>query len=310
LAAASAPITIADQALLDALRVWGGDAGPRFWRAIRPSWRARLVSAREASPPVEPGAALDRLRNEHQAEARPDLGCVHPTWWARALKDETPAVRLSVAAGLEPDVRESLREALALPAGEIATDHPAHPEALQGARSLWAERLVGHRSDPDRDPPVVVALTCRGFGAVARLFPELGLAKWALSGEEPTGLRTRDTIRIDHFRAAFGTPDPEHRRLARRDLAELDQTARTDGNRLGLITVARLLTAVEPYLVRWTLQHLPYSIAKFMRTLMASKRRTGADAATELAMEAEVLRAVMDRIRAEGGLRDDRGSPP
>ena len=47
------------------------------------------------------------------------------------------------------------------------------------------------------------------------------------------------------------------------DLAAVDR-GRAGGlaARLGLVSVGRLLAAVEPHRSRWALQHLPYEIAK------------------------------------------------
>jgi hypothetical protein len=301
----AAELTIADSALLDAVRAWG-DAGHPVWGALRPSWRERLAAARDAAPPVDPAAALDRLRGAHREEARPDLGRVHPSWWVRALQGETPAVRLAVVSGLPPSSREPIRAALGLPADDLTTDRPPRPEALRCARALWAERLVGHRPDPEADPPVVVALTGLDPRARARLVQAIGLAKWALAGEEPPVLSPRDRADLDHFRETFGTTDPGPERLARRDVAEHGRGGRPEEGALGLVTIARLLAAVEPYLARWALQHLPYSVARFTRSLMAATARDGEAAE----VESRVLRASWDRLRAEGEIGPDREGPP
>jgi hypothetical protein len=301
----AAELTIADAALLGALRAWG-DADQLAWGALRPSWRERLAAFRDAGPPVDAAAALDRLRREHLDEARPDLGRVHPSWWVRALQGETPAVRLAVVSGLPPVSREPIRAALGLPADDLASDRPPCPEALRCARALWAERLVGHRADPEADPPVVVALTGLDPRALARLVQAIGLAKWALAGEDPPVLSPRDRADLDHFRATLGPPVPGPERLARRDVAEHGRGGKPEEGALGLVTIARLLATVEPYLARWALQHLPYAVARFTRSLMAATARDGAAAE----VEARVLHAAWDRLRAEGEIGPDREGPP
>jgi hypothetical protein len=77
------------------------------------------------------------------------------------------------------------------------------------------------------------------------------------------------------------------------------QSGRLDGSRLGLITFARLLDVVEPYRVRWALQHLPYPVAKVVRSLMNPKTPPNAPLAL---WETQVLRAAWDRLHAEGAL--------
>ena len=57
---------------------------------------------------------------------------------------------------------------------------------------------------------------------------------------------------------------------------------------LGLNTLARLLAGCEPYRVRWALQHLPYPIAKRIRSLMPSTSQ-GDWRTTILSLEAAVL---------------------
>jgi hypothetical protein len=61
-----------------------------------------LRAAWFAMPGLDPETARDRLRREHAALARPDLSRVHPSWWVRALKEETPSVRRAVAANVPP----------------------------------------------------------------------------------------------------------------------------------------------------------------------------------------------------------------
>jgi hypothetical protein len=82
-------------------------------------------------------------------------------------------------------------------------------------------------------------------------------------------------------------------------------SAKADGDqkieRLGLITVGRLLADAEPHRVRWALQHLPYNLAKFTRArvTLTNPRVAGARL---LAWEERLFQEASDRLRAEGRL--------
>jgi hypothetical protein len=58
-----------------------------------------------------------------------------------------------------------------------------------------------------------------------------------------------------------------------------------------------LLADVEPFRVRWALQHWPYTIAKLARTLMPPEAKRSTAVAS---VEARVLKTAWDRLNLEG----------
>src|SRR4051812_19242304 len=110
--------TISDRALLKAFEVWGGSSNPPLWERFRSSWRESLEAAREEGPATFVG----ELSRAHAAEARPDAKHVHASWWIRALKDESPAVRRVVATHVDPNLRPILRRGLGLEPADFETD--------------------------------------------------------------------------------------------------------------------------------------------------------------------------------------------
>src|SRR5262249_17521720 len=112
----------ADHALRICARAWGfpgsaaADDSPWLW--LEPGWRDRLVGSVAESQLPEPAKALDCLRQSHRLQCRADLELVHESWWARALQDESPAVRHLVAAHGPPQVRDAVRTALGLSSTE------------------------------------------------------------------------------------------------------------------------------------------------------------------------------------------------
>jgi hypothetical protein len=307
----SDPLSIADAALLSALEGWpaesdsGAGSAPEFWACFASPWRERLVEGWTALPHAGAGPARERLRQEHAAEARPDLSRIHPSWWIRALKEETPAVQRAVVAEAPRAIHDSLRVGLGLTPDDLVPGRSPHAGALGCALILWSERLVGDCPVRDHDPPVIAALCRYDLRDVSRLLQAIALVKWALTGEEPPPLRPRDRARLDFFRARLGEPNPRIKQLARHDVARHAVASRHEWTRLGLLTIARLLDAAEPYRVRWALQHLPYPIAKFTRTLMNPRAR--ADSSL-VAWESVVLRTALDRLVSEGRLRDEGGA--
>lgn len=295
-------LTIADQALLTAVDAWGGADDPRFWSAIGRTRGSLLRNGRDSATPRTSDSALGRLRREHAAATRPDHRRVHPSWWLRALKEETPAVRRTVAAHVPADL---LGPALPLSPTDLATDRPPLPEAIRCALVLWTERLVGDIADRPDDPFVILVLTRLNLRDILRLVRSAGLAKWAVAGVNPAGLRTRDRERFAHFRSTFAEPSPMLGQLASHDVKRQRPSGRHAESRLGLLTVARLLGPVEPYRTRWALQHLPYDVAKLVRGLLKSDP---AREASWLACEAEILQAAWERLNAEGRIGPDFGA--
>ena len=72
-----------------------------------------------------------------------------PSWWVRALREESPAVRRLVSAAAPDSVRDSVQAGLLLDNDDLRTDRTPDPEVLAWVMSLWSERLVG--GGPERD---------------------------------------------------------------------------------------------------------------------------------------------------------------
>jgi hypothetical protein len=286
--------TIADRALLRAVQVWGRANDARFWERFRPEWRESLRTDEDESRAGRT-AVGDVLRRSHAAEARPGLEHVHPSWWVRALKQESPSVQRAVAAHADPALRPILQHGLGLDPADLASDHPPHPDALRWALGLWAERIVGDMPRRADDPPVILALTRLGLREVIVLAQATGLVKLALASESPT-LTSRARARFEDFLRRANEAPPTSRSLALRDVGAFVSNRGRGRSRLGLISFGRLLAAVEPYRTRWALQHLPYSLARSIRP--AIKDPGGRLAA----WEGENFRIAWDRLVAEGRL--------
>ena len=80
-------------------------------------------------------------------------------------------------------------------------------------------------------------------------------------------LEPDDQERLEHFRAAWGEADPRLAHVAHLDLSTADASS-PFLDKLGLVTIARLLSVVEATRTRWVLQHLPYDVAKLARARM------------------------------------------
>jgi hypothetical protein len=260
----------ADAALRLAARAFGSDA--TTWDRLDPHALAR-PEAVPAAPP-DP-SALRRLADLHAAQARPDPARVHPSWIERTLEG-TP---------------ESIRR-LANTDSDDPTMPPGVPDVLAAARALAAERLVGGEPIGPDDPPVVVAIADgRHRSELIRLLSAIALAKRAyLPDVEPNASWTRrQAARFEEMRAAWGTDrDPDLVAVGLRDLATHPVKLSDLLPRLGLVTLGRLLAVVDPFRACWTLQHLPYSVARFVR---ATGKPTAdiPDPATVRAWESRVL---------------------
>ena len=295
--------TIAERAFLRTLQGWGATPDYRFWDAFSPSWRERLSLAWLAGAMADARAARDEVGREHRAQVHPDLDRVHPSWLVRALADERPSIRRAVVKSLPLGLREALQPELKLEEDDPRPAHSVDPDARRWALALWADRLVGDVPERDDDPPVIVALTGFDSSVLVRLVQMAGLAKWVLARDEPPPLKERDRSRFDQLRRRLGTSEPGLKSMAEADLAAAG--LKTDPQslvRLGLMTLARLLAIAEPYRVRWALQHVPYSMANALRSLMGSKEPRGA---ALIDIEAGVLRAAWEQLREEGQIGPD-----
>jgi hypothetical protein len=298
----------ADRVLLMALSAWA-PAGPagrgrdgsgeehphaRLLHRLEPSWGRRLLEGGGAGR-IEPMAAVDRaearerLRQAHRAEARVDPARVHSSWWARALQEESPAVRRAVVAAAPEAIRGQVQSALLLDNDDLRAERPADPEVLACTLSLWTERLVGGEPGRPDDPPVIAAMSGLSPRGGYRLCRYAGELKLALMG------RTR----ADWQRKFAASAGPEFAAIAKNDIRNTPAgklPPRRLSARIGLLTIARLLSDCEPFRVRWALQHCPYTIAKLARSLMppAEKR-----SAVMMQVESEILRTAWERLNGE-----------
>jgi hypothetical protein len=301
----------ADRALVRALRAWGD---PRFELAssrFSESWRDRLRTAWSSTATSAASEAFDQLRRDHEASARPDLARVHPSWFVRALKSESPSVQRAVTAHAPLPLRLELRRGLDLEPGDLEPDHSPDAGALGWALALWTERLVGDIPDRDDDPTVVTAMTRLGSRDLARLIKVCGLIKHAFAldsdgltkiDESIARFTTLDRVRLGYFRRQIGAADPRLVPVAQLDLETIGGDHRRGHGRVGLLTFGRLLGAVEPHRARWALQHLPYSIARGMRI----KEAPALPRKALLTWESWVLEAAGARLLFEGRLSGGR----
>ena len=293
--------------MLDAARVWGGRDGSGLWDHFPVDRRSSLRWGWERSESRVAAAALEGLRRDHAAQARPDLARVHMSWWVRALKEEAVSVRHSVVANLPPGIADALRDELGLTRDDPPADRPPHPAALQAALALWTVRLVGDVAEREGDPAVVVALTRFDSRTVVRLIQATGLAKWSLTPRPLLALDPREAGRVAYFRQALAGADPRFVQVATRDIDALTPGGAHPLARAGLTSFARLLNAPDRDRVRWALQHLPYGTAKSLRSLMGA---AGKRAPMLARWESDVLRAAWVRLHDEGWVSVAWGTTP
>jgi hypothetical protein len=239
----------------------------------------------------------------HESSARVEVARVHPSWWVRALTDESPAVQRAVAAALPESVRHPVQAGLLLDSQDLRSERSAAPEALAWVLGLWAERLVGGEAERADDPPAIIALSRLSPRAGYGLCRFAGFCKLLLAGRQPPGdgARPARRQRWDWLRDRLAPARPDFQAQARHEVqagVSSRIASRHHPARLGLNTFGRLLAGCEPFRVRWALQHWPYPMAKLTRALMA------AAAASPLEQEGEslVLKTAWDRLTLEGRL--------
>jgi hypothetical protein len=306
-----AELSESDRILLLALRAWGGEASPsRLWERLEPSWAQRLGAAWARVPAAggpgegEPSRARAELQRAHHDEARVDPDRVHPSWWVRALREESPSVRRIVAATAPEAARNGLQAGLLLDNDDLRADRPADPDVLAWVWSLWSERLVGGEPERADDLPVIVAMTALSHRAGYQICRLSGIAKRVLAGQGQGEGDIETTpvgrARTEWFRQQYGSVGPEFAAVARHDVrshpaANLPRRRRTA--RLGLLTIARLLADGEPFRVRWALQHWPYTMAKLTRSLMPPESKRSS---VVTQVESLVLKTAWNRLNLEG----------
>lgn len=297
-------LTTADWALIRLLAGREEVVSPEFWRSFRADWGDRLRLAWDSATTENGESTLNELRLEHAEQARPDLQRVHPSWFIRGLQGESPSVQRVIVARASPSIRETLRVGLGLSHEDLEADRAPHEHALRWALALWTERLVADRPERVDDDLSIVALTRLRARQTFRIVRAAGLAKWAMAGEAPPAVRGRERERFDEFERLFRSSAPGLRQWAGRDLAGLDRSKPHPLARLGMVTIARLLDEAEPHRVRWALQHVPYPVAKLMRSLMSTRPKR--DPAL-FRCETEILRIAWDGLRQHGRLPRDSG---
>jgi hypothetical protein len=318
-------LTEADRALLLAMRAWADqcvrpsaegkqDAGAhdfilRFWDWLEPSWVQRLCEtwdreSREANA-GELARAFDRLRKMHETSARVELGRIHPSWWVRALLEESPAVQRTVAASLPDSLRHPIQAGLLLDSQDLLSERRAAPEVLGWVLGLWTERLVGGEPERPDDPPAIIALSRLSPRAGYGLCRLAGFCKTLLAGQKPGGDHPRpsERARWEWLHGRLAAAGSEFQTAVRRDLqagVSSKLALRHHPARIGLVTFGRLLAECEPVRVRWALQHWPYPIAKLTRSLMPPAPQRSP--VFLLDGESLVLKTAWDRLTLEGRL--------
>ncbi|MGC8639271.1 MAG: hypothetical protein ACP5XB_05255 [Isosphaeraceae bacterium] len=308
----------ADLALFLCARSWGvpsvGPSPHSAWQHLGPAGQERLRKISEGGETLGQAEALAILARSHRAQCRAEPGRVHSSWWVRALQEESPAVR-RVVAGYGPlPVRAAAATAFGFRPGDLEGGPPPNPEVLEWVLALWAERLVGGEPPQPAEPPVIFALSSLSSRLLYRLCQTIGVARTTLAGDPETMLAGRPVWAAHQawlqgwFLEQFGSAEPQLRTWASKDLAiaraEKGLGPRRGLAMRGLTSIARLLTEPEPFRVRWALQHVPYPIAKRIRSIMAMQTNLTPG---HLQLESTLLRAAWERLVAQ---RSDMASHP
>lgn len=258
-----------DAPLIRAMDAWG--RAPETLDRLGPEWRQRLGSIPPERASDADSARL-ALRRDHEAALRPDLSRVHPSWWVRALRGESSTVRRAVVAHAPAAIRERLRNELEMRRDDLAPAAPPHPDAVACVIALWSEPFVGGPPPGDDDPPVVTDVATQPRPELSRRIGACGLVKLAASPgrPEPPAASLRIRARLDHYREVLKGLDSDLSQAAEWDVRRHEPLDLASLPRLGLTTVARLLEPVDPFRMRWTIQHLPYATARLLRATMGT----------------------------------------
>jgi hypothetical protein len=286
-----------------ALQAWGEGAGSAFLNRFAPTWRASLERLVDDEPARPATAAQAALLGALAAQARTGIGRVHPTWWIRALRDESPSVQRAVVEHAGGALGPAVAKALGLGAAPVGPGLPPDPDALRWVLALWDERVVRDLPEWPNDSPVILALTRLDFWEVVALARALGLAKRALAEASPPPMGSPARARFEFFLAFWHEGRLPARDEARNHFATFVRGwPQTRGwGRLGLVTFGRLLACVEPYRARWALQHLPYAVARRIRPTIKDPGEIHA------AWEGMLLCVAWDRLATEGQVRSQEG---
>jgi hypothetical protein len=240
----------------------------------------------------------------HRASARVELARVHPSWCVRALREESPAVQRLVTASVCSSLREKLQAGLLLDSQDLKSERTPSADVASWVLALWTERLVGGEPERAFDAPGIIVLTRVSLRAGYRLCRTLGICKLVLAGEEIQGdPKPRQQSRWGWLEESLAATANDLRAQALRDVQtsrSFPLPARHCAARIGLVTIARLLTDAEPFRLRWALQHWPYAIAKLIRSLMPP---AGSRNAPLVHWETRILKTAWDRLNFEGRLR-------
>ena len=262
------------------------------------------VLLRESSLTVfrEPQKARERLARMHVASARVEPTQVHPSWWVRALREESPAVQRLVASAVPASLREPLQNGLLLDREDLRSERAASSEVVDWVLALWTERMVGGEVERSDDPPAIIALCRLSPRSGYRLCRLAGFCKLILAGLEMLDAGRPSSRARREWLGGRLPMNAEFQATARLDV-ETGRSSRLPPRRhqarIGLVTFARLLADAEPFRLRWALQHWPYPIAKLVRSLIPP---AGSRSASLLDWESLVLKTAWDRLNVEGRL--------
>ncbi len=274
------------------------------WGWLELSWRDRTQAAWDTAKGQDsPVQALDLLRGSHRSQCRADLRQVHPSWCDRALQDESPAVRRLLASASHQARAQtaSAVETGNLELPERAVERDPDPEVAIWVRALWTERLVGGEPVCHDEPPVIIAVKSLSNLERYRLCQAVGLAKMILAAglESMTAGGPAVQARSAWLGGKLKSLDARAHEWARREVQKMAGAGFSSRRQLalmGLATLARLLADCDPFRTRWTLQHLPYPIAKRIRSLMPSPERRSIGVSS---LESLILKTAWERLNLE-----------